>query len=479
MNFGWRMFVTCAMFVVGAAASFAQKDSVDAWVKAHEAEAWDVASQIWKWAEPGFQETKSAALLADTLARAGFEIEMGVGNMPTAFIATVGEGKPIIGIMGEFDALPGLSQNPVPHKEPFPDNSYGHACGHHLFGTASAFAAMAVAEQIRSGNMPGTVRFYGTPAEEGGHGKTYMVRDGFFDDCDAVLHWHPGGRHAVGDATNLAVIGVKFRFYGKSAHAAGAPEQARSALDAVELTNHATQLMREHTPEESRIHHVITAGGTAPNIVPDFAEVFYYVRNPDPDILRSLYVRLLKCAEAGALATETRLEIESLGGTYPILPNEALTAITKANFEALLDLEYTEEEHNFVEAMQKTIEKPRELKSIAEIHDGTGETNKGSSDVGDVSWVAPTTGFRAMCWAPGTPAHSWQATAAGGASIGRKGMVLATRILAATAWDLAHSPETLEAAKAEFDNHLSGKEFRVLLDPGQQPPLNYRDPPKR
>jgi len=474
----FKKLIVCITFAVLSYSAHGQKAALDETVLGLENDAWNVALELWKFAEPGFQETKSAKLLSDTLEKAGFEIKRELGGMPTAFTASYGSGKPIIGIMGEYDALPGLSQDPVPFQKSFDGNTYGQACGHHLFGAASAYAAIAVAEQIKAGNMPGTVRFYGTPAEEGGHGKTFMVRDGFFDDCDAVLHWHPGGQNAYGDPSCNAVIGVKFRFYGESAHAAAAPEQGRSALDAVEITNHAAQLMREHTPEESRIHHVITAGGTAPNIVPNFAEVFYYVRNPDPDILRGLYDRLLKCAQAGALATETRLEVESLGGTYPVLPNDTLSKVTQKNFEQLLNLKYDATELEFVNEIQKTLASPMPIESLSKIKNNTGIVTKGSTDVGDVSYVVPTTGFSTLCWAPGTPAHSWQATAAGGHSIGKKGMMLAARILAANAWDLAHSPDTIEAAKAEFNKRLDGVEYKALLEPGQKPPLDYRDPPK-
>jgi aminobenzoyl-glutamate utilization protein B len=478
MNLRSSLAVIALLTAIGTPPALAQKDKLDDFVRAHENEAWKVAQQIWRWAEPGFQETRSAELLAETLEDAGFKVERGVADMPTAFTATFGSGSPVIGVMGEFDALPGLSQDAVPHQQALPDGHYGHACGHHLFGAASVYASIAIADQIRSGNMKGTIRFYGTPAEEGGHGKTFMVRDGLFEDCDAVLHWHPGGGNAFGDPSCNAVIGVKFRFFGESAHAAAAPEQGRSALDAVELTNHAAQLLREHTPEESRFHHVITAGGNAPNIVPNFAEVFFYVRNPDPTILQGLYDRLLKCAEAGALATETRLEVDFIGGTYPLLPNDTLSKVTQKNFEQLLDITYSKEEETFIREIQKTLPHPDPLDSIKDITDNTGNITKGSTDVGDVSYVVPTTGFRTMCWAPGTPAHSWQATASGGHSIGRKGMLLAARILAANAWDLAHSPETLKKARNEFDNRLDGITYAPLLEPGQKPPLNYRDPPK-
>src|SRR5947209_7118155 len=243
------------------------KAAVDAAVQARSDAAWGIARQIWAWAEPGYQETRSAALLADTLEKAGFTVRRGVAKIPTAFTATVGSGKPVIGILGEYDALPGLAQEATPTRQPRP-------------GTASATACLALAEPIKAGRLQGTLRFYGCPAEEGGSAKAFMARDGLFADCDAVLHWHPGSRNVAGDLASLARVAVKFRFHGTSAHAAAAPEQGRSALEAVALTNHAVALLREHTPDATRIHHVITDGGGAPNGVPDFAEVYYYLRHP-------------------------------------------------------------------------------------------------------------------------------------------------------------------------------------------------------
>lgn len=436
---------------------------------------WNLARQIWDWAEPGYQEEKSSALLASYLEQAGFSVEMGVAEIPTAFVASFGSGKPVIGILAEFDALPGLAQEVAPERRPRAgSNGYGHGCGHHLFGTASTAAAIALAEQMKAGRLQGTVRLYGTPAEEGGSAKVFMARAGVFDDCDAVLHWHPGDENAAGDATCLARIAVKFRFHGYSAHAAGAPEQGRSALDAVTLTNHAAELLREHTPDFTRIHYVITSGGGAPNVVPNYAEVFYYVRHPDAAVVQELYQRLLKCAQAGALATETRLEVEYLGGTYNILPNRTLSEIMLRNLRELADLEYTEEERAFALELQKTLKSPKPLESIKEVRDRRGQLTKGSTDVGDVSWVVPTTGLTAATWVPGVPAHSWQAVACGGMSIGKKGMLLAAKTLAATAWDLYQDPQTLQAAKAELIGRRAGKRYEPMLQPGQKPPLDYR-----
>ena len=271
---------------------------------------------------------------------------------------------------------------------------------------------------------------------------------------------------------------MKFRFHGTSSHAAAAPEAGRSALDAIELTNHAAELLREHTPDFTRIHHVVTAGGNAPNVVPDFAEVFYYIRHPKSPVLQTLYPRLLKCAEAGALATETRLETQYLGGILEMLPNETLAQVARTNLVKLNDLKYDEQETKFAERIQKTLAQPLPLASLSRVADRTGQSGgSGSTDVGDVSWVVPTAGFSTACWVPGTSAHSWQAVAAGGTSIGRKGMILAARVLAATGFDLFESPELLRTARAEHQRRLAGHSYQSLLGPDQKPPLDYRDSP--
>lgn len=455
----------------------AQKSKLAASIEQRGMESWTAAKQIWEWAEPGYQEHKSSKLLADLLERYGFKVERGVAEIPTAFTATFGSGSPVIGILGEYDALPGLSQQAVPTREPRQSGGYGHGCGHHLFGVASASAAIAVAEQIRAGEIRGTVRFYGCPAEEGGSAKVFMVLAGLFSDCDTVLHWHPGDRNSAGDRSSLARMAVKFRFHGKSAHAAGAPEQGRSALDAVELTNHAAQLLREHVPDSTRIHHVITFGGGAPNVVPDFAEVYYYVRHPRSEVVRDVYRRLQLCAKAGALATETKLEIHFEGGIKEIMPNQELAQIALANLRQLNDLTISDEDVAFATRLQQTIDKPRPLESIGEVEQRTGGAGMGSTDVGDVSWVVPTTGFSTACFVPGVPGHSWQAVASGGTDIGRRGMNLAAKVLAATAWDLYRDPAKIAAAKTEFQRRLNGEKYSALTEPGQKPPLDYRNPP--
>ena len=458
--------------------ALAQKGALFESIKQRDAATWGAALQIWQWAEPGYQEKNSAALLAKMLEDAGFSVQREIAGIPTAFTATYGNGKPVIALLGEYDALPGLTQQAVPHRQPSESTTYGHGCGHHLFGVASASAAIALAEQIRAKQISGTVRFYGCPAEEGGAAKVFMVQAGLFQDCDIALHWHPGSRNAAGDRSSLARSAVKFRFRGTAAHAAGSPEQGRSALDAVELTAHAAELLREHTPESTRIHHIITAGGDAPNVVPEFAEVYFYVRHPQSAVVKSLYRRLELCAQAGALATETKLESNYLGGTLEILPNNALGQVCLANLRELNDLNYSDEERAFGLRLQESMPEPKPIESIRDVEDQSGRTGKGSTDVGDVSWVVPTTGFSTACWVPGTPGHSWQAVACGGTTIGRKGMNLAARVLAATAWDLYQKPQLIAEAKAEFARRTGERKYESLMLPGQKPPLDYRNAPR-
>jgi aminobenzoyl-glutamate utilization protein B len=464
---------------IAAAAQPLDKAAMLRTIEARADETWRAALELWEWAEPGYQETRSAERLASMLEARGFRVERGVADIPTAFVATFGSGEPVVGILAEYDALPGLSQQAVPERRPREGGGYGHACGHHLFGAASVAAALAVADALESGALSGSVKLYGTPAEEGGSAKVFMARGGLFEGVDAVLHWHPADRNAAGDPTNMARVAAKFRFRGRSAHAAASPELGRSALDGVELMNHAAQLLREHTPDRTRIHHVITSGGGAPNVVPDFAEVFYYVRHPDAAVARDLYRRLLLCAEGAATATETELEIEYLGGTHNILPNDTLARVSLRNLRELVDIQYDDVEREFARRLQDTLERPRSLEDVTNVHDESGKTSSGSTDVGDVSWVVPTTGVDIATWVPGTPAHSWQAVAAGGTTIGRQGMLLAARTLAAVAWDLFRDPETVAAARAELDRRLEGTDYRYqpLLEAGQPAPLDYRKAP--
>ena len=437
-----------------------------------------VAKKIWEFAEVGYQETKSSALLQETLSQAGFKIEKGVAGMPTAFVATYGSGKPIIGILGEFDALPGVSQDAVPEVKKVEGRPAGHACGHHLFGTASSAAAIAVKDWLIANKKQGTIRFYGTPAEEGGSGKVYMVREGLFNDVDVVFHWHPGAQNNASAGSSLANKTGKFRFYGIAAHAAASPERGRSALDGVEAMNDMVNMMREHVTQESRIHYVITRGGEAPNVVPAFAEVYYYVRHPKRTEVKDMWDRLTRAAQGAALGTDTKVEWEITGGVYDLLPNETLAKVMDNNLRAVGGYTYTPDEKVFAEKIQTTFTSPApaltSTNAISEfkILDGSGF---GSTDVGDVSWVVPTAGLSTATWVPGTAAHSWQAVAAGGTSTGNKGMMMAAKTMALSIIDVFSNPATIDAAWKELKKR-TGENFKYESLIGDRPPaLNYRN----
>jgi aminobenzoyl-glutamate utilization protein B len=434
-----------------------------------------IAQNIWDMAEMGYQEEKSSALLQQTLSDAGFSIKTGVAGIPTAFLAEYGAGAPVIGIMGEYDALPGLSQQAVPEKMSA-GKAAGHACGHHLFGTASTAAAIAVKDWMVANNTKGTIRFYGTPAEEGGSGKVYMVRAGLFDDVDVALHWHPGDENEANAGAALANKSAKFRFYGVSAHAAGSPEKGRSALDGVEAMDMMVNMMREHIPQEARIHYVITDGGKAPNVVPDFAEVYYYARHNTRDVVISIFDRIVKAAEGAALGTGTTMDYEMIGGTHELLPNLTLQKAMFDNLTKVGGIDYTPEEKAFADKIAISLGyEGANVAAAKKVQPYTTEAKaSGSTDVGDVSFTVPTVGLGAATWVPGTPAHSWQAVAAGGTSIGRKGMMVAAKTLTLTAIELFQNKELVGKAKAEFLERR-GADFKyVPLLGDRAPALDYR-----
>jgi aminobenzoyl-glutamate utilization protein B len=466
------------MFITTLAFSQKTKEEVVKSIDAEYDKYASTAKKIWEYAEVGYQETKSSALLQELLTQAGFKIEKGVAGMPTAFIATYGTGKPVIGILGEFDALPGVSQDAVPEVKKVEGRPAGHACGHHLFGTASSAAAIAVKNWLIANKKQGTIRFYGTPAEEGGAGKVYMVRGGLFNDVDVVFHWHPGAQNNASAGTSLANKTGKFRFTGIAAHAAASPERGRSALDGVEAMDDMVNMMREHVTQESRIHYVITRGGEAPNVVPAFAEVYYYVRHPKRTEVKDMWERITRAAQGAALGTDTKVEWEITGGVYDLLPNETLAKVMDTNLRSVGGYVYTSEEKVFAEKIQSTFTSPApalaSTNTIGEfkISDGTGF---GSTDVGDVSWVVPTAGLSTATWVPGTAAHSWQAVAAGGTSIGNKGMMVSAKTMALSIIDVFSNPATIEAAWKEFKAR-TGENFRYESLIGDRPPaLNYRN----
>ena len=436
-----------------------------------------IALQIWNYAEVGYKEVKSSALLQKTLTDNGFDVKAGVAEMPTAFVATYGSGKPVIGILAEFDALPGLSQEAIPEKKSIEGKDAGHGCGHHLFGTASIAAGIELKKLIEAKKINGTIKVFGCPAEEGGSGKVYMVRAGLFNDVDIVIHWHPGSENAVTMTSALANKSAKFRFYGIAAHAAASPEKGRSALDGVEAMDNMVNMMREHVPQETRIHYVITNGGKAPNVVPDFAEVYYYVRHPKRELVVSIFDRVVKAAEGAAMGTGTKVEYEIIGGTHDLLLNKTLADVMQRNLEKVGGVTYTAEEMEFGKKIQSSfgystpaIESAAIVKPIKTEEDAGG----GSTDVGDVSYAVPTVGLRTATWVPGTPAHSWQAVACGGMEIGTKGLMVAAKTMTLTAIDLFTNPALIEQAKEEFKKDVGDYKYHALLG-DRKPALNYRD----
>ena len=464
----------CVIGVI--ASSVVQADaSLDGSINKHQKTFEDAAMQIWDWAEVGYKEYKSAELLKTQLRDNGFTISSGVADIPTAFIAEFSNGGPVVGILGEYDALPGLMQTASPFKEPRDDVSAGHACGHHMFGAASAWAAVAIKEWLEETNTQGTIRFYGTPAEEGGSGKVYMVRAGLFDDVDAVLHWHPSSSNAANAESSNSNKSAKFRFSGISAHAAGSPDKGRSALDGVEAMNMMVNMMREHMPQESRIHYVITKGGLAPNVVPDLAEVYYYVRNPEMQMVEELFERVVKTARGAAEGTETSMSYEVMHGNYSLLPNDAIQEVMHSNLTMHGGVSYSQAENEYAKTIYKTFIKPsNEIGSQELIQPYMTSHSYGSTDVGDVSWLVPTAGVRTATWVPGTAAHSWQAVASGGTSIGIKGAELAAKTIASTAIDIFNDQTLILKAQSELENRV-GKDFQYKALLGdRKPPLDYR-----
>ena len=472
-----RLRTVPLLAIVSICAAMAdEKDTILHEMDAHAQHYGDVSRKIWEFAEVGYKEYKSADLLKSELRTAGFTVQDKVADIPTAFTASWGQGKPVIAILGEYDALPSLSQDTAPDRKPLVPGGPGHGCGHNLLGSASLFAAVTVKNWLQQKKIPGTIRYYGTPAEEGGGGKLYMARAGVFKDVDVVLTWHPGDSNGASKSSTLAIISAKFRFYGKPSHAAAAPEAGRSALDGVMLMGNAVEFLREHIPDSTRIHYVISNGGAAPNVVPEFAELFLYARHPSMPVLDGIWDRIVNCAKAGALATDTRMEMELIDSSYNVLPNDALANLVDGNFKLVGGVTYTKDEQAFAEQIRKTLGgRGRELGSQEKVEPPREGHGSASTDVGDVSWMLPTAALGAATFVPGVPAHSWQAAACAGMSIGRKGMTVAAKALVLTAMDLYTDPELVKAARASFEKRRAGFEYRSRVPADHKAPLNYRD----
>jgi aminobenzoyl-glutamate utilization protein B len=447
------------------------KEAVVASVDKHRSELTGLSDQIWRHAETALRETRSSKALADFAESQGFRVERGVAGMPTAFIASFGEGEPVIGILGEFDALPGISQKAQPGKEALEPGAAGHGCGHNLFGAASLGAAMAVKELLQAGKLRGTIRFYGTPAEESVGGKLYMVREGLFKDVDTVLAWHPSSEVRADTQSSQALVDFVVDFRGKAAHAAFDPWNGRSALDAVELFTHGLNLMREHVRPSVRMHYVIKQGGDVPNVIPEQAQIWCWLRDTKHTSVDELLVRVRKIAEGAALAAGVEGEVRVQSGDYEMLPNMAGARLLQSNLEWLGPVPFSEKDQEFAKQLQKSagVEETGLDGAVKPLDENPGPPEGGSTDVADVSWNVPTLHFSVTTAPNNTAWHAWPVVACAGMSIGHEGMVYAAKTLAATAVDLFESPEQRAAIRKEFEEKTRETTYKGYIPDGPPP----------
>jgi aminobenzoyl-glutamate utilization protein B len=439
-----------------------------------------INQDIWTFAELGLQEYRSAARLTGVLKKAGFKVKEGVSGMPTAFVAQYGSGKPVIGILAEYDALPELSQQVGGERRPAAGRSTGHGCGHCALGTAAVGAALAVKSVYDKHKLKGTIRVYGTPAEETLIGKVYMTLDGQFKGLDACLHWHPGTRNRIYYSSSKAMISAKFTFHGLAAHASASPTKGRSALDGVELMNVGANYMREHIKETSRVHYVITNGGRQPNVVPATAQVWYYVRaNTHPDA-EAHFDWLKDIAQGGARMSRTRVKVQIDSDCHEIIPNLPLSRLIRKNFKKVGPPKFDKADRQLASKMQTALradfglKEPRPLEDRIEDLPATPDQDPGSSDVGDVSWHVPTSGLSTVCFAAGSPGHSWQNVAAVGSPIGHKGLLVAAKVLALSAVDLLQDARARKEAKADFQKRMKHRKYTTTIPKGQKAPKAIR-----
>jgi len=461
------------------------------WIENNKKLLIEISDKVWEFAELGLIEFKSSALLADELEKHGFRVERGIAGMPTAFVAAWGEGKPVIGIMGEYDALPGLSQKKVPRKEPLESGKPGHGCGHNIHGTSGMAATIAARKAMEKHKIKGTIRFFGCPAEENFSGKVFMVRDGCFNDVDAVISHHPDTMNCASLESCLAVNSVKFHFYGKASHAGDSPEHGRSALDAVELMNTGVNYLREHVIQDARIHYVVEKGGDQPNIVPPYARSWYYIRAPERDQVEFIYDWILDIARGAAMMTKTEVKVELTEGSYNYIPNRTIAELIVKNMREIGLPKYSDEDLKFAEEIAKTIthemkvaqlkksKRPRWERLVDKLIDdevpdpwGEDEVSHGSTDVADVSWQTPTVEFGTAAGVLGTPGHSWQDVAQSGVGLGHKSLIFAAKVMAATAIDLLTKEDALHKAREEHRQRIGNKKYRAPIPPDHKPPLD-------
>lgn len=459
-----------------------------AWIDNNSDALTELAHEIWGYAEIAFKETRSARAQAAFLRKQGFTVKLGVAGMRSGLVATFGSGKPIIGFLGEFDALIGMSQKVAATHDPVQDGAPGHGCGHNLLGVGSLAAAVAMKEEMLAAGATGTVRYYGCPAEENGSGKGFMAKAGLFDDLDIAISWHPGSLNMVSSRGSLAINAVRFAFHGRSSHAGGAPHMGISALDAVELMNVGVNFLREHIIQDARIHYVISNGGGQPNVVPDFAEVWYYVRAPRRQDLNEIYARVIKIAEGAALMTGARLEVKLEDGCYEYLANPVVGDVLLDSLKAVGGPRFSAEDKTFAAEIEKTFvpgqkesllrsnHVPEDLWGVT-LHEDIapsfdkGMIGHGSTDVGDVSWIAPTGQITTATYVLGTSGHSWQATAQSGMGIGHKGMLAAAKAMGMAGYTLLTRPDLIAQAREAFVRDTGGEAYVSPLPDGMTPPV--------
>ncbi|MFB0564349.1 MAG: amidohydrolase [Candidatus Aminicenantaceae bacterium] len=436
----------------------------------------EVSDAIWKYAEIALNEHESSNLLSEILEKEGFKVKRGVANLPTAFVATYGSGKPIIGILAEYDALPGLSQDSTPFQKALVEGEAGHGCGHNLFAAGSLGAALALKKVMEAHGLKGTVRLYGCPAEEDVGGKMYMARDGFFDELDACIAWHPDYKTKVDVRSSQAIDDLEIEFFGKTSHAAFDPWKGISALDAVEMTTFGINLLREHVKPSVRLHYVITQGGKVPNIVPDQAKLWIWVRDSTRDGVKDVVKRIEKIVKGVSIATGATSKVYNKGSYHEMLVNMTGSNIMQRNLEMIGPIAYTDEELSFAERIQKetVVEDKGMVCEIDELEDPDKEPEGGSTDVAEVSWVVPTLHLSTTCAPYGIPWHSWAVVTSSKHTIGYKGMILAAKVMAATAVDLFLDENILLEMKNEFKNKLKGYTYRSGIPSDQKPPVRVK-----
>lgn len=450
--------------------ALAKKQEAVALIEKQQAPLVTLSDEIWGFAETALREKRSAKTMADYAEQQGFKVERGVAGMPTAFVASYGEGRPIIGILGEYDALPGISQKAQSSKEALVAGAPGHGCGHNLLGTASMGAATAIKEMIAAGKLKGTIRYYGTPAEEAVGGKLYMLRAGLFKDVDIVLAWHPATKITADTAGGQAIVDTIVEFHGKAAHAAFDPWDGRSALEGLEALTHGLDMMRQNVQPTARIHFVIVKGGDVPNVVPEYAKLWLWLRETNRDRLNDMLARVKRMTEGAGLMAGVQAKLTVQTGDYERLVNMTGERLLYANMEWLGPIQFTPEEQTFAKQIQTNTGVPTKgLLGEIQPFDPNPPPEGGSTDVGDVSWNVPTLHFSVTTAAEGAPWHGWPVVATGGMSIGHKGMMYASKVLAATAVDLYEKPDVREAIKKEFDEQTKGVVYKAYIPDGPPP----------